>query len=53
MLNTLKLLAALSADRRGVTAVEYAVVAAGLIAVAALAGTGLGTRLTTMIGNVL
>jgi Flp pilus assembly pilin Flp len=52
MRQTLKLLRGLAADREGVTAVEYAVVAAGLIAVAATAFSLLGGRLTNMI-NVL
>jgi Flp pilus assembly pilin Flp len=53
MLSTLKLLKSLATDRSGVTAVEYAVVAAGLIAVAATAFTALGGRLTNMINNVI
>lgn len=40
-------------DRRGVTAVEYAVVSAGIIAVAATAFNSLGQRLQNMINNVL
>jgi Flp pilus assembly pilin Flp len=40
-------------DRRGVTAVEYAVVAAGIIAVAATSFNALGQRLSTMINNIL
>jgi Flp pilus assembly pilin Flp len=53
MLDTLKLIKTMWADRRGVTAVEYAVVAAGLIAVAATAFTTLGTRLSNMINSVI
>jgi Flp pilus assembly pilin Flp len=53
MLDTLKLLVTLAKDRRGVTAVEYAVVAAGLIAVAATAFSSLGTRLSTKIGAII
>ncbi len=53
MLETLKMLKTMWTDRRGVTAVEYAVVAAGLIAVAATAFTALGGRLTNMINNVI
>jgi Flp pilus assembly pilin Flp len=53
MLQTLTLLRSLATDRRGVTAVEYAVVAAGIVAVAAIAFTALGGRLTNMINNVL
>ncbi len=52
-MSTIKLLKSLASDRRGVTAVEYAVVAAGLIAVAATAFTALGGRLTAMITNVI
>jgi Flp pilus assembly pilin Flp len=53
VLETVKLLKAMWTDRRGVTAVEYAVVAAGIVAVAAIAFTALGGRLTNMINNVL
>lgn len=53
MLMTIRLVRALWRDRSGVTAVEYAVVAAGLIAVAATAFTALGGRLTSTVGNVL
>lgn len=53
MLDTVKILKTLATDRRGVTAVEYAVVAAGLIAVAATAFTALGGRLTTMINAII
>jgi Flp pilus assembly pilin Flp len=53
MMKTLKLLKAMWADRRGVTAVEYAVVAAGIIAVASTAFNSLGTRLTNMINAVV
>jgi Flp pilus assembly pilin Flp len=52
-MSTLKLLKTLATDRRGVTAVEYAVVAAGLIAVAATAFTALGGRLTGMISGII
>jgi Flp pilus assembly pilin Flp len=53
VIQTLKTLKAMWSDRRGVTAVEYAVVAAGLIAVAATAFTTLGGRLTNMINSVI
>ena len=53
MIETIKMLRTLATDRKGVTAVEYAVVAAGLIAVAATAFTALGGRLTNMINNVI
>jgi Flp pilus assembly pilin Flp len=53
MLETLNVLKSMWTDRRGVTAVEYAVVAAGIIAVAATAFTALGGRLTAMINAIL
>ena len=53
MLQTLKLLKSMWTDRRGVTAVEYAVVAAGIVAVAATAFNSLGGRLTNLINNVI
>ena len=43
----------LRADRRGVTAVEYAVIAAVLIGVIVTAFTDLGTRLTATMALVL
>jgi Flp pilus assembly pilin Flp len=53
MPETLKLLKSLWTDRRGVTAVEYAVVAAGIVAVASTAFNSLGTRLTNMINAIV
>jgi Flp pilus assembly pilin Flp len=53
MIETLKLLKSMWADRRGVTAVEYAVVAAAVVGVAAPAFHSLGTRLTNLINNVI
>ena len=49
----LRLLINMWNDRRGVTAMEYAVVAAGVIAVAATAFSSLGTRLTNVVNGVL
>jgi Flp pilus assembly pilin Flp len=53
MISSFRLIVALVKDRRAVTAVEYAVVAAGLIAVAATAFSQLGGRLTNMINALL
>ena len=53
MIKAMALLRTLFNDRRGVTAVEYAVVAAGIIAVAATSYKALGLRLQNMINNVL
>ncbi len=39
-------------DRRGITAMEYAVVAGAILAVALTAFNALGTKLTTLIGGV-
>ena len=52
MLETLKMLKTMWTDRRGVTAVEYAVVAGAILAVALTAFTALGTSLTTTVGAV-
>jgi len=41
------------ADRKGVTAAEYAVLAVGIVAVVALAATTLGTRLETALQGIL
>ena len=43
----------LRADRRGVTAVEYAVIAGVLVSVVATAFTALGTRLTSTLALVM
>ena len=53
MFETFKLLKSMWNDRRGVTAMEYAVVAAGIIAVAATAFSSLGTRLGNVVNGVL
>ena len=41
------------ADRKGVTALEYGVIAAGIVAVVAVAATALGTRLSTLFGTFI
>lgn len=43
---------ALASDRRGITAMEYAVVAGAILAVALTAFNALGTKLTTIMGAV-
>ena len=43
---------ALASDRRGITAMEYAVVAGAILAVALTAFNALGTKLTTIVGAV-
>ncbi len=53
MIKAISLLKSLITDRRGVTAVEYAVVAAGIVAVAATSFNALGLRLQNLINNVL
>jgi len=50
---TLQKLKTLWTDRRAVTALEYAVVAAGIVGVAATAFNSLGTRLTNMVNNIV
>lgn len=52
MFEAMKTIKALVADRRGITAMEYAVVAGAILAVALTAFTALGTQLTTTIGGV-
>ena len=53
MRETLRLFIAMLKDRRGVTALEYAVVAAGIIAVAATAFTALGDRMGNVIDTII
>lgn len=48
-----RLLAALHADRRGVTAVEYAVIAGVLVTVIAVAFKALGTGISTTLDAVV
>ena len=43
---------ALASDRRGITAMEYAVVAGAILAVALTAFSALGTKLTGTVGGV-
>ena len=43
---------AMLGDRRGITAMEYAVVAGAILAVALVAFQALGTSLSTAIGGV-
>jgi Flp pilus assembly pilin Flp len=52
MLDTLKLVKSMWTDRRGVTAVEYAVVAAGIVAVVVVAFGLLGAQVGTIINGV-
>ncbi|HEY5301999.1 MAG TPA: Flp family type IVb pilin [Acetobacteraceae bacterium] len=52
----IKLMNALYRDRRGVTAVEYAVIAGALVTVIGVAftnlGTGIGTKLTGILAEI-
>ena len=52
MFEAVKAIKTLIADRRGITAMEYAVVAGAILAVALTAFTALGTHLTTTITGV-
>ena len=52
MINAYKTIKALVSDRRGITAMEYAVVAGAILAVALTAFTALGTSLSTTISGV-
>ncbi len=52
MLEGLRTIKALASDRRGITAMEYAVVAGAILAVALTAFSALGTQLSTTIGGV-
>jgi pilus assembly protein Flp/PilA len=45
--------AAAVADRKGVTAAEYAVLAVGIVLVVSVAAAALGTRLTTTFTSIL
>lgn len=45
--------AAAVADRKGVTAAEYAVLAVGIVLVVSTAAAALGTRLTKVFGTIL
>ncbi len=52
MSNYIQTIKALASDRRGITAMEYAVVAGAILAVALTAFNALGTKLTTLVGGV-
>ena len=52
MFDALKTIKILVSDRRGITAMEYAVVAGAILAVALTAFNALGTKLTTTVGAV-
>jgi len=52
MFEALKIIKSMVADRRGITAMEYAVVAGAILAVALAAFQALGTQLTTTVGAV-
>ena len=52
MLEYLGMIKALASDRRGITAMEYAVVAGAILAVALVAFNALGTQLSSTIGAV-
>ena len=48
----IQIIKALASDRRGITAMEYAVVAGAILAVALTAFNALGTKLTTIVDGV-
>ena len=52
MFEAFKTIKALVSDRRGITAMEYAVVAGAILAVALTAFNALGTKLSTIMGTV-
>ena len=52
MFDVFKTIKALVSDRRGITAMEYAVVAGAILAVALTAFNALGTKLTTIVGAI-
>ena len=52
MFEAFKTIKALVSDRRGITAMEYAVVAGAILAVALTAFNALGTKLATIMGTV-
>ena len=51
MIEAITMLRQLHADRKAVTALEYGLIAATILAVAATAFTTLGSKLTTVISN--
>ena len=48
----IQIIKTLASDRRGITAMEYAVVAGAILAVALTAFNALGTKLTTIVDGV-
>ena len=52
MIDAYKTIKAIVSDRRGITAMEYAVVAGAILAVALTAFNALGTKLSTTVGGV-
>ena len=52
MFNAFKTIKDLVSDRRGITAMEYAVVAGAILAVALTAFNALGTKLTSIMGTI-
>ena len=52
MFEAFKTIKSLASDRRGITAMEYAVVAGAMLAVALTAFNALGTKLTTIMTGV-
>ena len=52
MFEAYKTIKALASDRRGITAMEYAVVAGAILAAALTAFAALGTQLSNQIGGV-
>jgi len=52
MFEAIQMIKAMVSDRRGITAMEYAVVAGAILAVALTAFNALGTKLTSTVGAV-
>jgi pilus assembly protein Flp/PilA len=52
MVNVIVALLNLSHDKRGVTALEYGLIAAVIAGVTAVAFSGIGTNLTNVLGGV-
>ena len=49
---TFALLERVKVDRKGVTAMEYGVIAAGIVIVVATAAATLGTKVSTLFGSI-
>ena len=49
---TFSLLERVKIDRKGVTAMEYGVIAAGIVLVVATAAATLGTKVSTLFGSI-